>query len=58
MGDSIEQAIQELYDEPLEAQKLQEAGRCLLEFLELLMEEAVEQKRKGEIQNEIQKRIN
>ena len=46
MSDSIEQAIQELYDEPLEASELQEAGRCLLEFFELLIETDKEQKQK------------
>ena len=48
MRDSIEQAIQELYDEPLEASELQEAGRYLLEVFELLIEIDKEQKRKKE----------
>ena len=46
MSDLIGQAIQELYDEPLEVSELQEAGLCLLEFFELLMETDQEQKQK------------
>ena len=41
-----EQAIQELYDDPLEVSELQEAGRCLLEVFELLIEVDSEQKQK------------
>jgi hypothetical protein len=48
MKKSVKEELQNLYEKnPLEAVKLQEGARSLLEFFELLIEEDLEQKRKG-----------
>jgi hypothetical protein len=47
MGNSINEAIQNLYDEPLETSELQEASRNLIGLFELLIEIDQQQQRES-----------